>query len=123
MIAVRLRVTGHSQAEIEDAIRPCAPGIRGPHDQAHRWDDYARQTVGYAFGYQGSRQVEQLEKYKGEWEKLEKGGQQLEADTGAGVSDDPFAKYQHARPKDDHDEDDLEQDAGQSQSSGMSMER
>ncbi|MGC9128664.1 MAG: hypothetical protein ACP5GA_08050, partial [Acidithiobacillus sp.] len=70
MIAVRLRVTGHSQADIEGAIRQCAPGIREK-SEGHKWDDYAQRTARYAYSAAGDRQAEQLAKYREQWERLE----------------------------------------------------
>jgi RepB DNA-primase from phage plasmid/Relaxase/Mobilisation nuclease domain/Large polyvalent protein-associated domain 7 len=70
MIAVRMRVTGHSQAEIAGAVRQCAPGIR-PEGEARNWDDYAQRTARYAYSAAGDRQVAALDKYNGQWMALE----------------------------------------------------
>jgi len=71
MIALRMRVTGHDQSSIENAIRQCAPNIRPPGDNQHNWDDYARRTARYAFSEAGDQQVEKLAKYRECWQKLE----------------------------------------------------
>jgi hypothetical protein len=70
MIAVRLRVTGHSEAEIRDTVRQCAPGIR---DQAEgrNWNEYAQRTAAYAFSFQGDRQADSLSKYRQQWLAME----------------------------------------------------
>jgi hypothetical protein len=70
MIAVRLRVTGHHQVEIEGALRQCAPLIRQA-DEGRDWNDYAQRTARYAFSAAGDRQAVELEKYRSQWEKLE----------------------------------------------------
>jgi hypothetical protein len=69
MIALRLKVTGHSQSSIQDAIENCAPQVRKQFfsDGAYRekygarnWKDYAQRTVDYAFGGKAARQEERL---------------------------------------------------------------
>lgn len=70
MIAVRMRVTGHDQAAIEDAIRQCAPAIRHE-NESRNWNDYAQRTARYAYSAAGDRQAEQLAKYRQQWERLE----------------------------------------------------
>lgn len=70
MIAVRLRVSGHDAAEIEQTILQCAPLIR-PNAEGRDWVDYARRTVRYAFGFAGDRQAQSLEKYRVQWVNLE----------------------------------------------------
>ena len=70
MVAVRMRVTGHSQAEIEGALRQCAPSLREK-PEGRDWNDYARRTARYAFGADGDRQAAVLGKYRQQWERLE----------------------------------------------------
>jgi hypothetical protein len=70
MIAVRMRVTGHTQADIEGALRQCAPATR-PKEEGRDWNDYAQRTARYAYGSVGDRQVAELSKYRQQWEKLE----------------------------------------------------
>ena len=70
MIAVRLRVTGYQQGEIESAVRQCAPTTR-PDEQGRDWNDYAQRTARYAFSGSGDRQAADLGKYRQQWEKLE----------------------------------------------------
>jgi len=70
MIAVRLRVTGHSQADIESALQQSAPGIRRQKENRD-WKDYAQRTARYAFSAVGDRQAAELEKYRQQWERLE----------------------------------------------------
>lgn len=70
MIAVRMRVTGHSQASIEGAIRQCAPAIREA-DEGRNWQDYAQRTARFAYSAEGDRQAAALAKYRGQWLKLE----------------------------------------------------
>ena len=71
MVAVRLRVTGHSQADIEGAIRECAPGIRQK-DEGRDWNDYAQRTARYAYSSAGDMQVEKLARYRRQWMRLER---------------------------------------------------
>ncbi len=70
MIAVRMRVTGHDQADIEGAIRQCAPATRQK-DEGRDWNDYAQRTARYAYSAAGERQAAELGKYRQQWEKLE----------------------------------------------------
>ncbi len=70
MVATRMRVTGHSQADIEDALRQCAPALRDK-PEGRDWNDYARRTARYAFGAAGDRQAAELGKYRRQWERLE----------------------------------------------------
>lgn len=74
MVAVRMRVTGHSQVEIEGTLRQCAPATRQK-DEGRDWNGYARRTAAYAFSAAGGRQAADLEKYRPQWEKLEGRGQ------------------------------------------------
>ena len=65
-----MRVTGHSQAYIEAALRQLAPTLREkPEDRD--WGDYAKRTARYAFGADGDRQAAGLVKYRQQWEQLE----------------------------------------------------
>ena len=70
MVAVRMRVTGHSQAEIEAALRQLAPTLRDK-PEGRDWGDYAQRTARYAFGADGDRQAAGLGKYRQQWERLE----------------------------------------------------
>jgi hypothetical protein len=74
MVAVRLRVTGHAQHDIQAALREFAPTSR---EQQHgrNWDDYARRTAAYAFGASGSKQATELAKYLEQWKALEQSPQ------------------------------------------------
>ncbi len=70
MIAVRMRATGHSQADVEAALRQCAPGIR-PAGEVRDWEEYAQRTARYAYSPAGERQARELGKYQEQWEQLE----------------------------------------------------
>ena len=70
MIAVRMRVTGHSQVDIEAAVYRCAPTIR-TQSEGRNWTDYAARTARYAYSVAGDRQVSALEKYRTQWKQLE----------------------------------------------------
>ena len=70
MIAVRMRVTGHDQSDIEGVIRQCAPTTRKK-EEGRNWNDYAQRTARYAYSAAGDRQAADLGKYRQQWEKLE----------------------------------------------------
>jgi len=70
MIAVRLRVTGHSQTAIEEALQKSSPGIR-QQPENRDWQDYAQRTARYAFSAAGDRQAAGLEQYRQQWQQLE----------------------------------------------------
>ena len=71
MIAVRMRITGHSQELISPArCAKCAPAIRET-AESRNWEDYAQRTARYAFSYAGDRQAATLEKYREHWIRLE----------------------------------------------------
>lgn len=71
MVALRLRVTGHSQIAVEQAIRHGAPVLRQTDDR-HDWDDYAQRTARYAYGAAGDRQLAQWSKHRAHWTQLER---------------------------------------------------
>ncbi|WP_217469174.1 TraI/MobA(P) family conjugative relaxase [Paraburkholderia ultramafica] len=74
LIAVRLRVTGHSMADIEAAILFCGLGSRAPEAAAERdWQAYARRTARYAFSAAGNRQMVILGQYRAQLKSLEGG--------------------------------------------------
>ena len=65
-----MRVTGHSQADIEAALCQLAPNLRDK-PEGRDWGDYAKRTARYAFGAVGDRQAAGLGKYRQQWERLE----------------------------------------------------
>lgn len=64
-----LQCTGYDQADIEGAIRQCAPATRQK-DEGCDWNDYAQRTARYAYSAAGERQTAELGKYRQQWEKL-----------------------------------------------------
>ena len=70
MIAVRLRITGHSRAEIVAILANGAPTLRAPEEERD-WPRYAARAVRYAFGPAGDREVERLARYREPWRALE----------------------------------------------------
>lgn len=70
MIAERMRMTGHAQAEIQVAIEACAPSIR-PTPEARNWSDYAERTAAYAYSLTVDRKLPQLERYRDQFLRLE----------------------------------------------------
>jgi hypothetical protein len=72
MIAVRMRVTGHDQAAVQEALRQCSPSVHGRSAGNGRdWNHYAERTAQYAFSPAGTRRFDQLGQYRAQWEKLE----------------------------------------------------
>ena len=69
MIAVRRRVTGHSQSDVEEAIRKCAPV--GRENEGRNWEDYAKRTAVFTFGAAGLRQAANVEKDRERLMKIE----------------------------------------------------
>lgn len=73
MIALRMRVTGYSQAEIAQAITELAPGIR-PDENAKKhssWSSYAERTAAGAFSADGDRAKEKWGHYANRWLEIE----------------------------------------------------
>jgi Relaxase/Mobilisation nuclease domain len=69
MIAVRMRLTGHTQQEVEQVIYQEASDRHLEEDR--NWKDYAKRTAQFAFGAAGDRQVENLKVYREELMELE----------------------------------------------------
>ena len=70
MIAVRMRVTGHPQLDIEKVLSQCAPQFR-KNEEGRDWGGYVQRAVRYAYSAAGDRKTVELEKYRQQWEKLE----------------------------------------------------
>lgn len=70
MVAVRLRLTGHDQAEIAATLETCAPAVR-PTTEGRNWRDYAQRTARYAFGPEGVLTAARLERYRDQFLRLE----------------------------------------------------
>jgi len=70
MIAIRLRATGHTQADIEKIILNNAPNIRAI-DEKRNWSDYAQRTAKYAFTPAADQEILKYARYKEQWVKLE----------------------------------------------------
>jgi len=70
MIAVRLRITGHSRDDMIATLANGAPTLREGDDERH-WPTYAARAVRYAFGPAGDREVERLARYRESWRALE----------------------------------------------------
>lgn len=73
MIALRMRANGHSEGEVIEAIRDCAPAIREGSAKRRDWEKYAERTAAYAFGFAGDRDLMRNEKYRSLWLKIENG--------------------------------------------------
>jgi hypothetical protein len=54
IVAVRMRLTGHGQADVERAIREGAPKVR---NEERDWNAYAKRAAAFAFDLAGSRQA------------------------------------------------------------------
>ncbi len=70
MVAVRLRLTGHDQAEIAATLETCAPAVRQT-AEGRNWHDYAQRTARYAFGPEGALTAARLERYREQFLRLE----------------------------------------------------
>ena len=68
-VAVRMRVTGHSQEEILRAIKEAARAER-PYERRH-WYGYAERTVAVAFGVPGDRRAEELRRHDERLHRIE----------------------------------------------------
>lgn len=68
MIATRLRATGHSQKEVAQIIEACTERSAG---RRHNWSDYAARTAARAFGFDGTRDIERLQRYQIAWANAE----------------------------------------------------
>lgn len=71
MIALRMRANGHSEGEVIEVIRECAPAIREGAAKRRNWEKYAERTAAYAFGFAGDRDLLRNERYREFWKKLE----------------------------------------------------
>ncbi|QYD70079.1 relaxase/mobilization nuclease domain-containing protein [Paraburkholderia edwinii] len=65
-VAVRLRVTGHSRAEVEHALKSARVG-----EEVRDWDAYVRRAADFAFGEVGNREAVRLARYRERWLELE----------------------------------------------------
>ena len=70
MIALRLRATGHSQQDIAEAVRQCAPTIREK-NEGRDWLRYAERTAAYAFSVAGDVALAKNERYGEHWRRIE----------------------------------------------------
>ncbi|WP_408122840.1 hypothetical protein [Caballeronia grimmiae] len=102
MIAVRMRVTGHDQAAIMEALRQCPPGVHGRSTTHGRdWGHYAERTAQFAYGPAGTRRAEQLRQHCAKWEKLEgRERQVVDLDRSRGVvsHEKPVREQEHPKP-------------------------
>jgi hypothetical protein len=71
-IAMRMRATGHTQAEVEQIIAQCAQALRET-AEGRNWDSYGQQVAESAFGTVGDRQMPRLEAQREQLLELEKG--------------------------------------------------
>lgn len=70
MIALRMRATGHSQQEIEEAIRTCACEMRGTNERRD-WNKYAERTAAYAFSVAADHSLDRHKNYIEHWKRIE----------------------------------------------------
>ena len=72
-IAVRLRVTGYTRAEVEHALMSERAG-----EEARDWDGYVQRATDFAFGEVSNREAVRLARYRERWLELEsRTGQQV----------------------------------------------
>lgn len=67
-VALRLRGTGHSQAEIASILLAGAPTGR---ENKHDWQDYATRTANAVFSASATRQQAKYSQYLSHWQKIE----------------------------------------------------
>jgi hypothetical protein len=89
MIGCRLKATGHSRAEIEQALN-ASPGIDGRKRNVH---DYIRRTLDKIEGPRGAADIAHLAKYHPQWRAMEK-----RALTPNPPKDTPGTKISGAKP-------------------------
>lgn len=70
MIAERMRMTGHTQSEIQLAIEACAPSIRAT-PEGRNWSDYAARTAAYAYSAAANRKLSRMGRYRDQFLQLE----------------------------------------------------
>ncbi|MES2900193.1 MAG: TraI/MobA(P) family conjugative relaxase [Pseudomonadota bacterium] len=71
MVALRMRITGHSPDEIESTLRTVAPVVH-QQEPARDWDHYAKRTTAHAFGPAGDRQLPNLAIHRERWLLVER---------------------------------------------------
>ncbi len=71
MVALRMRMTGHSRHEIESTLRTVAAVVHSQ-EPARDWDHYAKRTTAYAFGPAGDRQLQILAHHRARWQVVER---------------------------------------------------
>jgi hypothetical protein len=91
-IAVRMRLTGHHQDEIERAIKEAAPAERP--GEKRDWDAYAKRTAVFAFGVPEDRLAEQLRPQHERFRELEGRGRDERELLPPGV---PFSHFGRGR--------------------------
>ncbi len=74
MIAMRMRVTGHSREAVQAAITDCAPTIEPERrrKEGRNWQRYAERTVNFAFGVAGDVALMRYERIFDYWRKVER---------------------------------------------------
>lgn len=82
LVAVRMRLTGHSRSVIEKAIREGAPQLRP--NELRDWGEYAQRAAGFAWGVPGDRQAQQFAPNRAALLALEGRGKDLEDLRGLG---------------------------------------
>jgi hypothetical protein len=73
MAAVRMRVTGYTREQVEEAIRDNAALIRPENRrESHNWEEYATRTTSYAYeNPKANDEVDALSRKRGAWMALE----------------------------------------------------
>jgi hypothetical protein len=69
MIAVRMRVTGHDQQAIAQALKENAS--QGREAENRNWTNYAKRTADAAFGPRGNRECARSEQRAEAWARVE----------------------------------------------------
>jgi hypothetical protein len=69
MIAVRMRVTGHDQQTITQALKESAS--QGREAENRNWTNYAERTAEAVFGPRGDREVARCQPRAGAWARID----------------------------------------------------
>jgi hypothetical protein len=85
MVALRMRITGHSPDEIESTLRTVAPVVHNQ-EPARDWNHYAKRTTAYAFGPAGDRQLQTLADHRARWLLVEREVERAHGNERGGMS-------------------------------------
>lgn len=85
MVALRMRITGHTSEEIERTLRTVGPIVHKK-ESARDWNHYAKRTTAYAFGAAGDRQLQSLAEHRARWLLVERDVERAHGNEREGMS-------------------------------------